>query len=280
MLGTSRLVATILASALVVAPLTSYAQPQPTPAQKQQFGDLMKQAIAKSQAGDHTGAIETYQKAYAVVPAPTVLSNIGAEYQLATKPVEALKYFCMYLEKDPAGPLASFATGQAKLLQSQLTNTPVDDANVCKAPAPPPPKDPPPGDNGNSTTGTNNLDQATAPAAKPADPGKTLKTVGLITAGVGVASLGAGLYFGIRAKQISDDITNHKTDAWQDSILDYQDEGQRAEYLQIALLSAGGVLAVGGALLYLKGRSKSAESTTVAPTVTPGGGGVVFSGSF
>lgn len=274
MLGTSRVVATILASALVLAPIAGHAQPQGTPAQKQQFGDLMKQAIARSQAGDHAGAIETYQKAYALIPLPTVLSNIGAEYQLATKPVEALKYFCMYLEKDPAGPLASYATGQAKLLQSQLTNTTVDDAGVCKAPAPPP-KDPPPRD----TTGTKDL--ATAPATpKMGDPGKTLKTVGVVAAGAGLVSAGLGVYFGIQAKKISDDISNHKTEAWQDSILDYQNEGQRDEYLQIAFLSAGGVLIVGGALLYFKGRSKTAESTTVTPTVTPGGGGVVFSGSF
>lgn len=276
MLGTSRVVATILASALVLAPIAGYAQPQGTPAQKQQFGDLMKQAIAKSQAGDHAAAIEIYQKAYAVIPLPTVLSNIGAEYQLATKPVEALKYFCMYLDKDPAGPLASYATGQAKLLQSQLTSTNVDDASVCKAPSPPP-KDPPPGDD--TTTGTKDLGPVPAPP-KGGDPGKTLKTVGVVAAGAGLVSAGLGVYFGIQAKKISDDISNHKTDAWQDSILDYQDEGQRDEYLQIAFLSAGGVLIVGGALLYFKGRSKTAESTTVAPTITPGGGGVVFSGSF
>lgn len=274
MLGTSRVVAAMVASALVLAPVAGYAQPQGTPAQKQQFGDLMKQAIAKSQAGDHAAAIEIYQKAYALIPLPTVLSNIGAEYQLATKPVEALKYFCLYLEKDPAGPLASYATGQAKVLQGQLTNTTVDDAGVCKAPAPPPPDKPPPGDD---TRGTKDLAAPTTP--KAGDPGRTLKTTGVVAAGAGLVSVGLGVYFGLQAKKISDDISNHKTDAWQDSILDYQNEGQRDEYLQIAFLAAGGVLLVGGALLYVKGRSKTSE-TTVTPTVTPDGGGVVFAGSF
>lgn len=277
MLGTSRVVATILASVLVIAPVTGYAQPQGTPAQKQQFGDWMKQAIAKSQAGDHAGAIEIYQKAYALIPLPTVLSNIGAEYQLATKPVEALKYFCMYIEKDPAGPLASYATGQAKLLQSQLTNTAVDDASVCKAPKPvvtPPPPPPP-----NDTTGTQNLG---APSATPAaaDPGKQLKTVGLVVAGAGVITVGLGVYFGVQAKKISDDISDHKNDPWQDSILDDQDRGQRDEYLQITCLTVGGLLVAGGAYLFVKGRAKTAESTTITPSVTPGGGGMVLSGSF
>ena len=65
-------------------------------------GNALSQAaaIAKSQANEHQGAIDLYLQAYAIVPLPVLLSNIGAEYQLITKPVEALKYFCKYLEAD------------------------------------------------------------------------------------------------------------------------------------------------------------------------------------
>lgn len=273
MLGTSRVIATVLASVLVVGP--ALAQPTPTPAQKTQIQDLVKQAIAKSQAGDHATAIELYQKAYAIAPLPTLLSNIGAEYQLATKPVEALKFFCMYLEKDPAGPLATYATGQAKLLQSQLTGTAVDDAGVCKAPKqapPPPPKD---------TSGTKDLGTAKVEAK---DPGKGMKTAGMVMGGIGVVSVGLGIVFGIQAKKISDDISSHTdmTVPWRKDIIAYQDRGQRDEYLQIGCLALGGALVIGGAIVYLKGRSKSssAESTTIQPSVGPGGGGMVLSGSF
>ncbi len=272
MLGTSRVVATVLASALLVGQVAAQPTATPTPAQKSAVQDLVKQAIAKSQANDHAAAIELYEKAYATIALPTLLSNIGAEYQLATKPVEALKYFCVYLDKDPAGPLASYATGQAKLLQSQLTNTAVDDANVCKPPkaepkpVEPPPPPPPPG---------------TPSVVTAADPGKGLKTAGLVTAGIGVVSVGLGLYFGVKAGTISDDITNN-TSTWRNDIADYQNEGQRDEYLQIGLLSLGGVLVIGGTYLYLKGRKKSAaESAAIQPTMMPGsGGGVSFSGSF
>ena len=45
------------------------AQPtSPRPTQKQQAGDLVKKAIAKSQAGDHALAIELYQQAYNIIP--------------------------------------------------------------------------------------------------------------------------------------------------------------------------------------------------------------------
>lgn len=271
MLGTSRVVATVLAAALFVGQTGLVAaQPQPTPAQKQQVQDVVKQAIAKSQAGDHAGAIELYQKAYAISPLPTLLSNIGAEYQLATKPVEALKYFCMYLEKDPAGPLASYATGQAKLLQSQLTGKTVEEADVCKAPAQEPPPPPPP------------KEQPVPPGPPaPSDPGKGMKTGGLIVGGLGVVSVGLGIYFGIQAQKHTDYI-NDNMDQWRPDITDYQDEGQRDEYLQITFLAVGGIAVAAGTYLYLKGRSKSrsAESTVVQPTVGAGTAGVLLRGSF
>ena len=271
MLGTSRAVATVLAAALLVGHTgLATAQPQPTPQQKQLVQDLVKQAIAKSQAGDHAGAIELYQKAYATAPLPTLLSNIGAEYQLATKPVEALKYFCMYLEKDPAGPLASYATGQAKLLQSQLTGKTVEEADVCKAPAAEPPPPPPP------------KEQPLPPPPPPAsDPGKGFKIGGLVVGGVGVASVGLGIYFGLQAQKHTDYINNN-TEQWRNDITDYQDQGQRAEYLQITFLAVGGVAVAAGTYMFLKGRSKSrsAESTVVQPTASPGGAGVLVRGSF
>ncbi len=268
MLGASRTVATVLTAALLVG--QAWAQPQPTPQQKQQVQDTVKQAIAKSQAGDHAGAIELYQKAYAISPLPTLLSNIGAEYQLATKPVEALKYFCMYLEKDPAGPLASYATGQAKVLQSQLTGKTVEEADVCKAPAQEPPPPPPPP-----------REQLPPPPPPPSDPGKGMKAGGLIVGGVGLVSVGLGVYFGIQAQKHTDYINDNK-EQWRPDITDYQDAGQRDEYLQITFLAVGGVALAAGTYLYLKGRSKSsaAESTIVQPTASPGGAGVLVRGSF
>lgn len=242
----------------------------PTDAQKQQAGALVKKAIAKSQAGDHAAAIELYREAYDIVPNALLLSNIGSEYKLDGKPVEALKYFCMYLEKDPAGPLASYATGQAKQLQSQLTNTTVEEVDVCKAPAAAPPPPPPP------------KEEPLPPPPPPAsDPGKGLKIGGLVVGGVGVVSLGLGVYFGIQAKNHTDYINNN-TEQWRTDITDYQDEGQRAEYLQITFLAVGGVAVAAGTYMFLKGRSKSrsAESTIVQPTASPGGAGVLVRGSF
>lgn len=280
MVGTSRVIAAMLASVLVAGPALAQPKP-PSDKDKALANDLVKQAIAKSQAKEHLDAIDLYLKAYAVVPLPTLLSNVGTEFQQANKPVEALKYFCMYLEKDPAGPLVTYASAQAKVLQTQLGNA-VDDKDVCKASTPPPPPDGPQTGTGTGAPGDGTTLGVTSATPEPHDPGKTFKLAGIAASGVGVVAIGAGIFFGLRAKSISDDITNHTNpdEPWPDDIRDQQDRGQRYENMQIGFMVAGGVLAIGGAALYMLGRSKTSESLTVTPTATPGGGGVVFSGRF
>src|SRR5678816_4328469 len=127
---------------LVLAATPALAQPgKTTPTPKEQAADLVKRAIAKSDAGDHQGAIDLYLEAYKLAPLHTLLSNVGTEYQRAGKNVEALRYFCMYLDKDPAGVNVNYATAKAKAIQIELGNKDVTDADVCKpkaAPAPPP----------------------------------------------------------------------------------------------------------------------------------------------
>ncbi len=255
------------------------AQPKPpTAAEKQQAGDLVKQAIAKSQEKDHLAAIDLYLKAYSVVPLPTLLSNVGTEYQQASKPVEALKYFCMYLEKDPAGALVTYATSQARVLQIQLGNDVESDAEVCKPLPAPPPVDP-----GSGTTPSD-----TPLVVEPAktDPGGSMKLAGMVTGGVGLVTFGLGLYFGVQAKKINDDIEDQGMDErWRNDIVAYMDKGQRYEYMQIGFLVAGGALVVGGTVIYMLGRGKtsSAESQTqvsITPSVTSTGGGVSLSGRF
>lgn len=296
MLGTSRVVATLLTSVLLVSP--ALAQKPPSDKDKAAAQELVKKAITKSQAKDHEAAIELYLKAYALVPLPTLLSNVGTEYQTAKKPVEALKYFCMYLEKDPTGPLSTYATAQAITMQKDLGNTSVDEDSVCKPLTPPVDTttntttgggDTTTGGGGNTTTGGGG--EITAPIGEPvdkgpetADPGSTLKLVGLVGVGLGVGAAAAGFYFGSQAKKISDDISSHTdtTVRWRDDIKDYEAKGQRYENIQIATLIAGGVLVVGGTVLHFVGRSKtaSAERMTVTPVATGDTAGVVFSGRF
>jgi tetratricopeptide (TPR) repeat protein len=138
MLGGSRFTATLVASWLIASP--ALADPRDAKGasdkDKQVASELVKKAIARSQAGDHSAAIDIYLQAYTIVPNSLLLSNIGSEYQQSGKQKEALRYFCMYLEKEPNGTNAVYATTQARSLQALLGNKHVEDDDVC-APAKP-----------------------------------------------------------------------------------------------------------------------------------------------
>ncbi len=276
------------ALALIVVAGTASAQPSPSPAQKQQASNLVKQAIAKSQSGDHATAIELYLQAYALIPQPLLLSNIGSEYQaIPGKQVEALKYFCKYLDAEPTGSNASYATAQAKWLQQQL-GTKVDDKDVChpakEAPPPPPPPPPDTGSGaGSQVTGTADLTPAPA-EKKEGGGGKGLEHVGLGIGAVGAIGLGVGIYYGIQAKNISDQITNHKiSDPWPANIKQMEADGKSDQNMQIAFMVGGGAALATGVILYFVGRShasSSEEHVSLAPVVTPSSVGLSLGGSY
>ncbi len=266
--------AAIVASLCFASPALAQPNKPPTDAQKQQAGDLVKKAIAKSQAADHAGAIELYLQAYQLIPAPLLLSNIGTEYQQSQKPVEALKYFCKYLESDPTGTSADYATAQAKVLQIQLGNKDVDEKNVCKPPEPvTKPVDQPP------VTPPSQL-----PPAAPSPKRSSLEYAGIGVGAAGVISLALGFYYGYEAKSASDKITNWPMGIpWPSDIQQEMADGHSDQTKQIAFLIIGGAaVATGGILYYLghKSTAESAEHTVLVPVVTPGGGGLALGGTF
>ena len=288
-MGSSRATAAALITALVCAPAAPVvAQPAPAPpppapnsAQMTQAKDLVNKAIAKSQAGDHNAAIELYMQAYNIAPLPILLSNLGSEYQQAQKPVEALKNFCKYLEAEPTGPNASYATSQAKVIQAQLHNT-VDDNNVCKPLAPEPPVGLGSGSADAGAGSGSAAGQMRPPPPPPGDPGRTLRLAAYGTGAAGVVLAAVGLVYGAKAQSISNDITNHPMGTpWPDNIKDREAEGQSDENKQIGLLVVGGAAIVAGGVLYVLSRGKTAAATermAIVPTAAPGYGGLALTG--
>ncbi len=280
------------AALLVLSAGVAVAQPKaapPTPQQKADIERLAKQAIAKSQKGDHEGAIKDYLDAYAIAPATTMvlLSNVGHEYKLINKPYEALKYFCLYLEKEPTGAAANYVLAEASGIWKELGNK---EGEVCVTkPEPPVEKKPDPPIE-TTVTGTQPIKQPPPPATSG---GNGMKLAGLGIAGAGVLALGVGFVFGSKAQAKSDLITQgppldmsgnqadwgaHPELGW-DGIEKIQSDGEKYEKLQIGLSVVGGAMVIGGTALYFLGRSKATE-TTVSATASKGSGGVVFSGRF
>jgi tetratricopeptide (TPR) repeat protein len=274
MMGISRRATAALCVSLLVAAPVAAQGPTPTPQQKQAAGDLTKQAIAKSQAGDHEKAIELYLQAYEIVPLAILYTNVGAEYQKLKRPADAWKYFCMYLEKDPKGPSSDFATTQAKAMQHEMGNHDVTDANVCEPPKPPEPVTP--------VAPVVETRQVAPPAST--DRGKSLRIAGLVVGGAGVVSLGVGVFFGIKAKQISDEITDHPMNMmWPDDIQDLEARGEAHEKKQIIFMIAGGAAVATGVALYLIGRSRKSsdeQHVTLVPTASPESAGLAITGGF
>ncbi|HEY1549602.1 MAG TPA: tetratricopeptide repeat protein [Kofleriaceae bacterium] len=276
--------------ALIAVPLLARAD-KPTPAQLQQAGDLVKKAITKSQAGDHDQAIDLYKAAYDIIPQPILLSNIGSEYEQAKKPIQALKYFCKYLDADPTGSNASYAIAKAKAIQIDLGNPPADDDAVCKAPAPPPP--PPksttlaePGfeGSGSATTG------AFGPTGGPSDdehPGRGLEYTGVAVGAVGIAGVIAGITFGLEAKSLSDQINNHNImQPWPSQIdgvpiNEWTSQGAAWNRDTYIFAIGGGVAIAAGLGLFIYGWNQDAKPTERATvSVVPTGNGLAAFGTF
>jgi hypothetical protein len=292
MMGLPRVVlACVLAVPIVAAA-------QPSAANKQQAQELVKKAIAKSQSGDHLAAIDLYLDAYKVVPLAQLLSNIGTEYQSAQKPVEALRYFCKYLDAEPTGALSTYANAQAKVLQVQLTSQ--QSGDPCK-PQTTPPKDDDVDKPDTKPKADPKIAQVTEPPSETKEGtvssggGATIRYVGLGGIAVGAVVLGVGGYFGYRAKHFSDEITNHDpSQPWPDTIKQDESDGKSAQTKQIAFMVAGGAIAATGVVLYLVGRSKTPEEqhatsnrahkprpwAVVTPAAAPDSVGLVVSGGF
>ncbi|HEU4732884.1 MAG TPA: tetratricopeptide repeat protein [Kofleriaceae bacterium] len=280
MVGGSRRTAALLAAMLLAGP--ALADPKgPTDKDKQVAGDLVKKAIARSQAGDHSAAIDIYLQAYTIVPNSILLSNIGTEYQQSGKPREALRYFCMYLDKDPDGTNAPYATSQAKALQILLGNKDVDEHDVCAAPEPRPVKPiKPRGDLPSHGDPPGITDEPKATTAQEGDT--TLKVAGVACGVAGVAALGIGTLAGLKAQSISDRISEQpKNTPWPNDIKSLQKSGENYNLLAIGTLLGGGALVITGTILYVVSRpSAEPAHDKAAIHVTPTANGVAVFGSF
>jgi hypothetical protein len=190
-MGNSRVL--VVALLLAALPAVAFAQ---SAKDKQKAGEKVKQAIAKSQAGDHDAAIELYLDAYKIIPQPLLLSNIGSEYQASDKPVEALSYFCKYLDADPQGNNAGYATAQAKVLYIKLggIDTVADD-DVCKPIVKQPVVEDKPVIEKPVVEGPKSVDNG--PEQPKASP---LRWVGVGVAVFGAGVFGVGVFYGLKAK--------------------------------------------------------------------------------
>jgi len=201
-------------------------------------------AQAHFQAGRYDPAIAEYQAAYALVPKPELLFNIGSAYRKKAEVTHdaadkhaAIDYYKKYLDSDPSAKAATDATTYIASLSRELEEA--EAAKPPPAPVVPPPEPPPP---------------VTTPPPQPApdtsvsDGGRGYRIAGLVSAGVGVALVATGVIFALKAKSASDDLANLQPDQmWDQSLYDSGQSAQRNSYI---CLGVGAAAIGGGAVLY------------------------------
>jgi hypothetical protein len=124
--------------------------------------------------------------------------------------------------------------------------------------------------------------EATTASTSPDSSRSPWKTVGWITAGVGVVGLGIGAAFGIDAK-VQLDASNRS--GCSGDACNAQGTSTRHQALDAATVStvafiAGGVLAAAGVALWLLPPSRTGASAAMSAAAAPGGGALLLSGAW
>lgn len=122
---TRRLTACIAALTVLLAPLAVSAQPVDTVAQARQHFQNGKQRF---DAGDYRGAIQEFETANELAPAPLLHFNIGLAYERLGEAAPALEHFKLYLQKMPDAPNRSLVEVKVARLESEVLGARQPDA--------------------------------------------------------------------------------------------------------------------------------------------------------
>jgi tetratricopeptide (TPR) repeat protein len=238
--------------AIMVLAATAVAQPSPQEQAKARF----KQGRAYQDAGAFGKAADEYKAAYELDPRPEMLFNIAQAYRLAKERQLAVDYFKKYLDAQPSGTGADEARTHVATLTKEIED------ERAKAPKP---------------------DQPTtvlAPAERPQQMvetggSPTLRIAGLVTGGVGIVAIGAGVLWGLEASAAAETISNRTSGAWTPDDEATYLRGQAANRNMIISYVAGGLLVGTGAVLFWRG-----SRTTLVPAPSPTSASIAVMGRF
>ena len=275
-------------------PAAPPAAPKKTPTQTdiaQARKHFQAAEAAKARAEYRTAAVE-YLAAYELFQEPAFFYDTAEVYRLAGDEQNALAYYEKYLELDAHGQGAANARTAVDLLRRSIAAK--EDAaqkahaesTAQKAPVEPRPR--PDAEARPEADGADRrVDAANAESGKPAPsaaptseeatakptvaprPGRGLRIGGFAAGGTGLVAIGIGVVFGLKARSISDEVSNA---VMYDKSRDAQGHAaQRNMYIFTGVGAAA--LVTGGVLYYLGDRARKLEQSgsalTLAPVVGP-----------
>jgi tetratricopeptide (TPR) repeat protein len=296
----------ILICALASLGPVALAQPAPTEIKDAQTiaSKYVDAALLAEKTGDYDTAIDLYQKAYELTKHPRLLWNIAIAHRrgsiaaAASDPALAARhrdgareYYRKFLDTKPAEDQELQARGWlAKLDQQWAEENPKEEA-ARRA------------DEERKKEAAIKLEQArltkerqlkeerdriererisaaVTKTATESQQGKAriVKIAGLSSMGAGVVAVGAGVFFGLKARRISNELES--TDVFDQGKFNDGDTAQRFMAISYA---TGGTLLLGGGITYWIGRrigNTAVERASVSVTSAQGGGSIVVFGSF
>jgi hypothetical protein len=213
---------------------------------------------------------------------PVYIFNQGRCYQENSRPEQAVSRFREYLRKIPDSDIEGRAQAERHIAECQADISRHQPAPVA-AVLPQTPKAEVP---------------APAPAAPaevivaqpatpkpPQDSGSSLRTAGVITATLGVVTLGTGLALTLKARSIANDMEAASERPPEQGYGRYQEseESRRSTYATLGYVAygVGAAAVIGGAVVYWIGQSNSEAGTlALAPVFSAQSAVFVLSGAF
>ena len=188
---------------------------------------------------------------------PAFLYNAGQVFRLGGEKQKALDYYKKYLELEPQGEGA----GDARQFIAELTAA-IEAEQKAGSGGDQTALPPPPGGDG---AGAGERDTGER-------PGRGLMIAGLVSGGIGVASIGAALLFAARASSAEGDLDGYRG-TWTTEQRDRYAEGESAERnMKVSLVVGAAALAAGGTMFFL-GRRKARRTAGTSTTVSASAGG-------
>jgi tetratricopeptide (TPR) repeat protein len=260
------IICVLLQATLLCAPARAQTR-KPTDRELAEARQHFEKAEAAKARGEFRTAAVEYLAAYEKFQEPEFFFNVGEVYRLGGDKRQSLEYYRKYLELDPRGRGAVAARAAVDELSRELAaeedaaRRAAEAAAARRAQSTPAPPAPPP-----------------APVRDEPRPGRGLRIAGLVTAGAGLAAVGAGVFFGLRASGIEDEAAD-----WDTFDAGRFDEGEAAERNMWIAYGVGAALVATGGLLYVLGArpgARDAPQVRLAPVVTPSAVGLAAAGRF
>lgn len=320
----TRMWGTVVAAALLTASLPPRAIAQPLSAEEQAKSKFLagKQSF---RLGEYDEAIALWKEAYKLKDNPAFLFNIGLAYREKGDLPKAVQFLESYLKeaplntpgradvearvaelkkmiedqkaaakRPPHGPVdpgtgtgtgttgtgstdtGTTGTGTTGTGTTGGTSTSTDTGGTT-------------GTGTGATTGTGSTSGVGGLGEEPRDEGGGggggMRIAGLATGGIGLALIGTGVVFGMKAKSAQSDVEDAVAngDVWTEELDQKDKDGRSAAKLSTITLGVGAAAVVGGGVLFYlglrKGKTES-SSVSVVPALGPSHGGLTVLGRF